>query len=135
MMMMGRPKFSPKTVPSPSTITTPSNTPIPRPTPLTIPNGSRIQSAILPQYTFRTDRETDRPTDRQMGYRRQARNMSRLRSLDRSDAAKNRNCKQKTFRTFYNVGYVSIIVQRTTNFPRRTGMCQRCIRHHRTAQR
>jgi len=41
----------------------PSNTPIPQPTPLTIPNGIRIQSAVLPQYTFRTDRQTDRPTD------------------------------------------------------------------------
>ena len=38
---------------------TPSNTPIPRPTQLTTPNGIRIQSAILPQYTFRTDRLTD----------------------------------------------------------------------------
>jgi len=32
----------------------------PRPTPLTIPNGIRIQSAVLPQYTFWTD---TRPTD------------------------------------------------------------------------
>jgi len=39
----------------------PSNTPIPRQTPLTIPNGIRIQLAILPQYTFRTDRQTDKP--------------------------------------------------------------------------
>jgi len=42
----------------------PSNTPVPRPTPLTTPNGIRIQSAVLPQYTFRTDRPTDRPTDK-----------------------------------------------------------------------
>ena len=41
----------------------PSNTPISRPTPLTTPNGIQIQSAILPQYTFRTDRPTDQPTD------------------------------------------------------------------------
>jgi len=45
----------------------PSNTPIPRPTPLTIPNGIRIHSAVLPQYTFWTDRPTDRHTDQQMG--------------------------------------------------------------------
>ena len=39
----------------------PSNTPIARPTPFTIPNGIRIQSAVLPQYIFWT--ETHRPTD------------------------------------------------------------------------
>ena len=43
----------------------PSHTPISRPTPLTISNGIQIQSAILPQYTLRTDCQTDRPTDRQ----------------------------------------------------------------------
>jgi len=42
----------------------PSNTPMPRPTPLTTPNGIWIHSAVLPQYTFRTDRQTDQPTDR-----------------------------------------------------------------------
>ena len=36
--------------------------PISRPTPLTTPNGTRIQSAVLPQYTFQTDTQTDRPT-------------------------------------------------------------------------
>jgi len=36
----------------------PSNTPIPWPTPLIIPNGIRIHSAILPQYTFRTEGTT-----------------------------------------------------------------------------
>ena len=41
----------------------PSNTPIPRPTPLTTPNGARIYSAILPQYTFQTERATNRLTD------------------------------------------------------------------------
>ena len=45
----------------------PSNTPIPQPTPLTNPNGMRIQSAVLSQYTFQThiqtDRLTNRPTD------------------------------------------------------------------------
>jgi len=49
----------------------PCNKLIPQPTPLTIPNGIRIQSAILPQYTFQTDLQTDRltdtDTDRQMG--------------------------------------------------------------------
>ena len=45
-----------------------SNIPIPRPTPVTTPNGTQIQSAILPQtpqYTLQTDRPTDRQTDRQ----------------------------------------------------------------------
>jgi len=55
----------PKTVPSPSTISTPSNAPI---RPLTAPNGIRIQSAILPQYTIRTDWPTDRQTDRQTSH-------------------------------------------------------------------
>ena len=41
----------------------PSNTPIPRPTPLTVPNGIRIQSVVLPQYTFRTYQPTDWLTD------------------------------------------------------------------------
>jgi len=39
---------------------TPSSTPIPRPILLITPNGIRIQSAVLPQYTFRSDRQTDR---------------------------------------------------------------------------
>ena len=75
LVTMGRPQFTPKTASFPSMITTPSNTLIPRPTLLTIPNGIRIHSAVLPQYTFRTD--TDRQTDthiqsdRQMVYRRQ----------------------------------------------------------------
>jgi len=56
------------------------------------PNGIRIQSAVLPQYTFRTDRQTDR----QMGYRRQARDMSRLHSLDRSDAANNNSAADRS---------------------------------------
>ena len=38
----------------------PSNTPIPRPIPLTNPNGIQIQSAVLPQYTFRNNTQTDR---------------------------------------------------------------------------
>jgi len=42
-----------------SRVATPSNTPIFRPTPLTTPNGIRIQSAVLPQYTFRTHTQTD----------------------------------------------------------------------------
>ena len=42
----------------------PPLSPIPRPTQLTTPNGIRIQSAVLPQYTSRpTDGQTDRPTD------------------------------------------------------------------------
>jgi len=41
---------------------------IPRPIPLTTPNGVRIQSAVLPQYTFRTDihTQTDRWDKRQV---------------------------------------------------------------------
>jgi len=46
----------------------PCNTPITRPTPLTIPNGIWIHSAVLPQYTFWTDRLTDTHADRQMGW-------------------------------------------------------------------
>ena len=60
---------SPQNSPLPSTITThspASNTPIPPPTPLTILNGIWIQSAVLPQYTFWTDRQTHTHTDRQM---------------------------------------------------------------------
>jgi len=60
-LVTGRPKFIPKTAPYSSTITTPSNTPIPWPTALTTPNGIRIHSAVLPQYTLRTDRQTDGP--------------------------------------------------------------------------
>jgi len=36
-----------------------SNTPIPRQTPLTTSKGIGIQSAVLPQCTLRTDRQTD----------------------------------------------------------------------------
>jgi len=57
LITMEHSKFTPKTAPSPSTITTPSNTPIRHPTPLTIPNGIRIHSMVLPQYTFQTDRQ------------------------------------------------------------------------------
>ena len=67
---------SPQNCPFLSMITTPSNTPIPWPTPLSIPNGIRINSAVLPQYTLRTDRQTDRPTDVFC-------HISRLRSPDR----------------------------------------------------
>jgi len=35
-----------------------SDTPISRPTQLTTRNGIRIESAVLPQYTFWTDRQT-----------------------------------------------------------------------------
>ena len=53
----------PQTTPSSLTITTPSNSHTPRPTPLTTPNDIRIHSAVLPQTTHWTDRQTDRPTD------------------------------------------------------------------------
>ena len=57
------PTFTPKTAPSLQRSSPSSNTPVPRPTPLTILNGIRIQSVVLPQYTFQTDRQTDRPTN------------------------------------------------------------------------
>ena len=62
----------------------PCNTPIPRPTPLTTPNGIQIQSAVLPQYTLRTDRPTD------MWARREVctKTVYAL-YIDSSDAAKN----------------------------------------------
>ena len=64
---------------------TPSNTPIPQPTPMTTQKRIRISSAILPQYTFRTDRHTD--TQRDRWARRQVRNMSAsLAVLIESDA-------------------------------------------------
>jgi len=50
-------------------ITTPSNTPIPQSTPLTTPKGIQIQSAVLPQYTFWTNKhnvETERWDRRQV---------------------------------------------------------------------
>jgi len=63
LITMGCPKFTPKlTLPlwrSPPL----SNTPTHRPAPLTIPNGIWIHSSVLPQISFRTDRQTDRPTD------------------------------------------------------------------------
>jgi len=55
--------LTPKTAPSLRWSPLPFNTPILRLTPLTIPNGRWIQSAILPQYTFWTDRLTNWSTD------------------------------------------------------------------------
>jgi len=55
----GRPKFTPQ-LPLPFDVHHPIQY---RPTPLTVPNGIRIHSAILPQYSFRT--HTDRPTHTQ----------------------------------------------------------------------
>jgi len=58
------PHIYPENCPFPSTIFTPSNIGLPIPqTPLTTPNGIQVQSAVLPQYTLRTDRPSDRPTD------------------------------------------------------------------------
>jgi len=54
----GRPK-SPQNCPFPFD----DHHPIPRPTPLTTPNSIRIQSAVLPQYTCRTNRQTDTQSD------------------------------------------------------------------------
>jgi len=49
---------SPRKLPLPLRRSPPkSNTPIPSPTPLTTPNGTRIQSAVSPQYTC-ADRQT-----------------------------------------------------------------------------
>jgi len=53
-----KPPFPLKHLPSPV------QTPIAPPTPLTTPNGIRIQSADLPQYTFPTDRHIETQTDR-----------------------------------------------------------------------
>jgi len=49
-----------QTAPSLRRLPPQSNTPIPRSTPLSTPNGIRIQSAVLPRYTFRTDRQADK---------------------------------------------------------------------------
>ena len=68
----GTPEIHLKTAPSPLTITTPSNTPSRRPTLLTILKGIRIQSSVLPQYTFQTDRQKHTQTNRWA--RRQVRN-------------------------------------------------------------
>jgi len=64
LVTTGRPKFTPKLALLLRLSPPPSNAPH-RPTPVTIPNGIRIQSAVLPQDTFRTDRQTHthRPTD------------------------------------------------------------------------
>jgi len=74
----------------------PSNIPIPRPTPLTIPNGIRIQSAVLPQYTFRRDTQTDRHTQTDRWARRQVSKISDnyARYADRERRANNRSSKR-----------------------------------------
>jgi len=58
------PYIYPKTAPSLRRSPPPSNTPVPQPTPLITPNDIWICSAVLPQYTLRTDRQTDGPIDR-----------------------------------------------------------------------
>jgi len=58
MLTMGSPQFTHKTAPSIRRLPSLSNTHIPRLTVLTIPNGIWIHSAVLPQYTFQTDRHT-----------------------------------------------------------------------------
>jgi len=63
LVTMGCPTFTPKTAPYRSTSPLPSNTPIPRPIPLNSPNGIRMQSALLPQYSFQIDQQAD--TDKQ----------------------------------------------------------------------
>jgi len=59
---IGCPKCTPKSAHSFQRWPPQSNAPIPRMIPLTIPNGIRIHLAVLPQYTFWTDRHTQ--TDR-----------------------------------------------------------------------
>jgi len=71
----GMPQISPPKLPLTFGDHHPSNTPIIRLTPLTIPNGIRIHSAVLPQYTFRqTHRCTHTQTVRWA--RRQVKKMS-----------------------------------------------------------
>jgi len=61
-----------------------------RPTPLTIPNGIRILSAVLPQYTFQTDRHTDAHTQTKL--RQQVSKMSAYaRCTDTEQSANNFN--------------------------------------------
>jgi len=60
LVTKGCPTFTPKTAPSPSMIDLqPSNTHFPWPTLLTIRNGIQIQSAVFPQFTHQTKRQTD----------------------------------------------------------------------------
>jgi len=67
-----------------------SNTPISPPTPFTIPNGIRIQSAVLPQYTSRTDRQTQTHTRTGRRARRQVSKISAYaRYTDRDRRANN----------------------------------------------
>jgi len=58
-----RPKFTPKTAILLRRSPPPSNLPIPQAIPLTTLNGIRIQSAVLPRYTFQTDAQTNKQTD------------------------------------------------------------------------
>jgi len=78
------------TSPSPFYMRTPSNTPIPRLTQLATPNAIQIQSAVFPQFTHRTDRQTYRQTEGRS--RRQTCKNTRLHSivLMESDAADNK---------------------------------------------
>ena len=64
LVTIRHPKFNPQNCPFPFDDYNPS-TPIPQLTPLTIQNGIWIQSAVLPQYTFWTHRQTNWPTDHQ----------------------------------------------------------------------
>ena len=60
----GMPKIQPPKLPLPFDDHHPHPIPISRPTPLTTSNGIWIHSAVLPQYTFQTDRQTDTDTHR-----------------------------------------------------------------------
>jgi len=61
----GTPQTHPQICPLSSRRSPPSTiSPVPRPTPLTTSNGIWIQSTVLPQYTFWTDRQTHGISDR-----------------------------------------------------------------------
>jgi len=74
LVTMGRPEITQKLPLLLRRSPPPSNTPIPRPNPFTIPHGIQIQSAVLPQYTMWTNKQTDQVTDRRS--RRMFHNMS-----------------------------------------------------------
>ena len=60
----GAPQIRPKSTPSRGPIPKPHYLPYPWTVRPTVSNGCRIRSAVFPQCTGQTDRQTDRPTDR-----------------------------------------------------------------------
>ena len=63
---MARSKFAPKSTLPTDRSPNPTTYLIPGPVRPMKPNGIRIRSAIFPQCTGQTNRQTDRPTDRQI---------------------------------------------------------------------